>query len=37
MKSSTGDITQLLNKLADGDQQAAAELVFPLCITSFAD
>lgn len=27
MKSSTGEITQLLNRLADGDQQAAAELV----------
>jgi RNA polymerase sigma-70 factor (ECF subfamily) len=27
MRSSTADITQLLNKLADGDQQAAAELV----------
>ena len=27
MKSSTGDITHLLNRLANGDQQAAAELV----------
>jgi len=27
MKSSTGDITRLLNKLAEGDQQAAAELI----------
>jgi RNA polymerase sigma factor (TIGR02999 family) len=27
MKSTTGDITELLNKLPDGDQQAAAELV----------
>jgi RNA polymerase sigma-70 factor (ECF subfamily) len=27
MKSTTGEITQLLNRLADGDQQAAAELV----------
>src|SRR5215469_1892482 len=27
MTSSTGEITQLLNRLADGDQQAAAELI----------
>ena len=27
MESSTGDITHLLNRLANGDQQAAAELV----------
>ena len=27
MKSSAGEITQLLNRLADGDQQAAAVLV----------
>ena len=27
MKSSTGEITQLLNRLADGDQQAAVALV----------